>query len=50
MRVGDRELSLSNLHKVLYPSAITGIATTKGEVIEYYSRIAPVMLEQARKP
>ena len=40
---GDRrraELSLSNLDKVLYPE--TG--TTKGEVIEYYARIAPTML------
>jgi bifunctional non-homologous end joining protein LigD len=40
VRVGERELSVSNLHKVLYPE--TG--TTKGEVIEYYARIAPVML------
>jgi bifunctional non-homologous end joining protein LigD len=38
--VGDRELTLTNLGKVLYPE--TG--TTKGEVIEYYARIAPVML------
>jgi bifunctional non-homologous end joining protein LigD len=38
--VGGRELSLSNLDKVLYPE--TG--TTKGEVIEYYARIAPTML------
>jgi bifunctional non-homologous end joining protein LigD len=38
--VGDREVSLSNLHKVLYPAA----GTTKAEVIEYYARIAPVML------
>jgi bifunctional non-homologous end joining protein LigD len=38
--VGGRELSLSNLDKVLYPA--TG--TTKGQVIEYYARIAPVML------
>ena len=40
VRVGDRELSLSNLDKVLYPE--TG--TTKGEAIEYYARIAPVMV------
>ncbi len=33
-------LSLSNLDKVLYPE--TG--TTKGEVLAYYQRIAPVML------
>jgi bifunctional non-homologous end joining protein LigD len=38
--IDGRELSLSNLDKVLYPA--TG--TTKGEVIEYYARIAPVML------
>jgi len=38
--VEGRELSLSNLDKVLYPE--TG--TTKGEVIEYYARIAPTML------
>ena len=38
--VDGRELSLSNLDKVLYPAA----GTTKGEVIEYYARIAPVML------
>ena len=40
VQVGGRELSLSNLDKVLYPA--TG--TTKGEVIEYYARIAPVMV------
>ncbi|MEI7547078.1 MAG: ATP-dependent DNA ligase, partial [Actinomycetota bacterium] len=38
--VGGRELSLGNLHKVLYPAA----GTTKAEVIEYYARIAPVMV------
>ena len=40
VRVGDRELSLTNLDKVLYPE--TG--TTKGAVIDYYARIAPTML------
>jgi bifunctional non-homologous end joining protein LigD len=40
VRVGERELSLSNLDKVLYPN--TG--TTKGEAINYYARIAPVMV------
>jgi bifunctional non-homologous end joining protein LigD len=40
VRVGDRELKVSNLDKVLYPQ--TG--TTKGNVIDYYARIAPVML------
>src|ERR1700759_1613212 len=38
--VEGRELSLSNLAKVLYPEA----GFTKGEVIDYYTRIAPVLL------
>ena len=38
--VEGRHLSLSNLDKVLYPE--TGF--TKGEVIDYYTRIAPVLL------
>jgi bifunctional non-homologous end joining protein LigD len=38
--VEGRHLALSNLSKVLYPDA--GFA--KGEVIDYYSRIAPVLL------
>jgi bifunctional non-homologous end joining protein LigD len=38
--VEGRTLTLSNLEKVLYPR--TG--TTKGEVLNYYARIAPVML------
>ncbi|POX67169.1 ATP-dependent DNA ligase [Microbacterium sp. Ru50] len=40
VRVDGRRLRLSNLDKVLYPR--TG--TTKGEVIDYFSRIAPLML------
>jgi bifunctional non-homologous end joining protein LigD len=39
-RVGDRELVVSNLDKVLYPSD----AFTKGQLIDYYARVAPVML------
>jgi len=39
-QVGEHELTLTNLSKVLYPQ--TGFA--KGEVIDYYSRIAPVLL------
>jgi bifunctional non-homologous end joining protein LigD len=35
-----RSLKLSNLDKVLYPA--TGF--TKGEVIDYYARVAPVLL------
>lgn len=38
--VGDRELSVGNLDKVLYPRT----ATTKAQVVEYYARIAPVMV------
>jgi bifunctional non-homologous end joining protein LigD len=38
--VGERTLSLSNLDKVLYPDA----GFTKAEVIDYYVRIAPVLL------
>ena len=40
VEVEGRRLTLSNLDKVLYPS--TG--TTKAEVIDYYARIAPVMV------
>ena len=39
-RVGERTLTLTNLDKVLYPRA----GFTKAEVIDYYLRIAPVML------
>lgn len=39
--VGGRTLSVSNLDKVLYPDA----AFTKAEVIDYYVRIAPVLLD-----
>jgi bifunctional non-homologous end joining protein LigD len=38
--VGGRQLTLSNLDKVLYPEA----HFTKAEVIDYYTRIAPVLL------
>jgi bifunctional non-homologous end joining protein LigD len=38
--VDGRHLKLSNLAKVLYPE--TG--TTKGEVLNYYARVAPVLL------
>jgi bifunctional non-homologous end joining protein LigD len=39
-RGGNRTLKISNLDKVLYPQ--TG--TTKGEVLNYYAQIAPVLL------
>lgn len=40
VEIGGRRLSLSNLSKVLYPKA----GFTKGQVIDYYTRIAPVLL------
>ena len=40
VQVDDRTLSVSNLDKVLYPA--TGF--TKGQVIDYYARIAPVIV------
>ncbi|WP_157249561.1 non-homologous end-joining DNA ligase [Nonomuraea typhae] len=40
VRVDGRDLVLTNLGKVLYPEA----GFTKAEVIDYYSRIAPVLL------
>ena len=40
VEVEGRHLTLVNLEKVMYPR--TG--TTKGEVLNYYARIAPVML------
>ncbi|MEU1685308.1 non-homologous end-joining DNA ligase [Micromonospora sp. NPDC005707] len=42
--VEGRSLELSNLDKVLYPKA----GFTKGEVIDYYTRIAPVLLPHLR--
>src|SRR5688572_24933412 len=38
--VEGRHLDLSNLDKVLYPQ----VGFTKGEVIDYYTRISPVLL------
>jgi bifunctional non-homologous end joining protein LigD len=47
VRVGERSLSLSNLDKVLWPE--TGF--TKGQLIDYYSRIAAVMVPHlTRRP
>ena len=44
VEVDGRTLSLSNLDKVLYPR--TG--TTKGEVLNYYAQISPVLLPLLR--
>ena len=40
VEVEGRKLQLSNLDKVLYPAA----GFTKGQVIDYYVRVAPVLL------
>ena len=40
LEVDGKKLSVSNLNKVLYPKA----GFTKGQVIDYYIRIAPVLL------
>ncbi len=39
VEVEGRQLALSNLDKVLYPEGFT-----KGQVLDYYTRIAPVLL------
>jgi len=38
--VEDKKLAVSNLDKVLYPK----VGFTKGQVIDYYIRVAPVLL------
>jgi bifunctional non-homologous end joining protein LigD len=40
VKIGDKKLSVSNVDKVLYPE--TGF--TKGQVIDFYSRVAPYIL------
>jgi bifunctional non-homologous end joining protein LigD len=44
VEVDGRRLSLSNLDKVMYPS----VGFTKGQVIDYYSRVAPALLPHLR--
>jgi bifunctional non-homologous end joining protein LigD len=44
VQVGERRLSLSNLDKVMYPAA----GFTKGQVIDYYTRVAPALLPHLR--
>jgi bifunctional non-homologous end joining protein LigD len=39
LEVDGKELKISNIAKVLYPSGFT-----KGQVLEYYAKIAPVMV------
>ena len=45
VEVDGRELRLSNLDKVLYPKS----GFTKGEMIDYYARIAPVLIPHLEK-
>jgi bifunctional non-homologous end joining protein LigD len=40
VQIEGRDLEVSNLDKVMYPA----VGFTKGEVIDYYTRIAPVLL------
>lgn len=40
VKVGNRTLKLTNLDKVMYPE----VGFTKAQVIDYYTRIAPVLL------
>jgi bifunctional non-homologous end joining protein LigD len=44
VEVEGRRLSLSNLDKVMYPA----VGFTKGQVIDYYTRIAPFVLPHLR--
>lgn len=44
VEVEGRTLKLSNLDKVLYPE----VGFSKGQVLDYYSRIAPVLLPHLR--
>jgi bifunctional non-homologous end joining protein LigD len=45
VEIEGRHLKVSNLDKVLYPEA----GFTKGQVIDYYTRIAPALLAHLRK-
>jgi len=40
VEIEGKQLKLTNLDKVLYP----GAGFTKGQVIDYYARIAPVLV------
>ncbi|RSM68439.1 ATP-dependent DNA ligase [Actinoplanes sp. ATCC 53533] len=44
VRIEGRDLELSNLDKLMYPAA----GFTKGEVVDYYTRVAPVLLPHLR--
>src|SRR3954447_15513684 len=44
VEVEGRRLRLTDLEKVLYPES----GTTKGEVLDYYARVAPTLVEHLR--
>jgi len=44
VRVEDRTLRLTNLDKVYWPE----VGFSKGEMIQYYTRVAPVLLPHLR--
>jgi bifunctional non-homologous end joining protein LigD len=44
VEVEGRRLSLSNLDKVMYPQ----VGFTKGQVIDYYTRVSPALLPHLR--
>jgi len=44
VEVAGRRLTLSNLDKVLYPAGVDFGGLSKAEVIDYYTRIAPVLV------
>jgi bifunctional non-homologous end joining protein LigD len=44
VHIDGRDLELSNLDKLMYPAA----GFTKGEVIDYYTRLAPILLPHLR--
>jgi bifunctional non-homologous end joining protein LigD len=44
VEVGGRRLTLSNLSKILYPPTDVSPGFSKAEVVDYYTRIAPVLL------
>src|SRR5258708_28967518 len=46
VKIDQRTLKLTNLDKVLYPEA----GFTKGHVIDYYTRIAPLLLPHTPHP
>jgi bifunctional non-homologous end joining protein LigD len=45
VEVDGRELKLTNLDKVLYPKA----GFTKGQVVDYYAKVAPAMVPHLRE-